>query len=284
MNLECIPCFQRQAIDAARMATEDTGKQAYILRKAIDILRGCDWDSKPPKFAQQIHGMIRRELGTDPYDDVKRKSNDSILALYPDLKVRVRESGDTINTSVRMAIAGNIMDFGPTSSFDFEGTLEDCLKRDLSIDQCDSFKDACSKSSNILYLTDNAGEIVCDRILLEEIIDNYNVKKITLAVKGGNILNDATYQDISYVGLDKLPGVDVLCVSNGDPCSGIPRESHAFRNVMDRYDMIISKGQGNYEMLSEHDDVFFLLKAKCQLIARNAGVPMGGMICGKNLS
>lgn len=266
------------------MATDDSAKQADILRKAIDILRDCEWDDKPPKFAQKIHGMIREELGTDPYEDVKRKSNDAIMALYPDLKKRVRESDDCIGTAVRMAIAGNIMDFGPTSSFDFEATLEECLNTDLAIDHCVSFKDACSKSSSILYLTDNAGEIVCDKILLEGIIDRYKVKKITLAVKGGNILNDATYQDISYVGLDKLQGVDVICVSNGEPYSGIPRESHAFRGVMDRYDMIISKGQGNYEMLSEHDDVFFLLKAKCQLIARNAGVALGGMICGINLS
>ncbi|MBN1786624.1 MAG: DUF89 family protein [Candidatus Methanofastidiosa archaeon] len=282
MNLECIPCFQRQAINAARMATDDPREQAKVLKRVVTALLEEPWDQNPPLLAQRVHGIVREELGPDPYSKAKRESNDMALAAYTLMKDMVSRSSDPLQAAVRIAIAGNVIDFGPADSFDFEGALEGCLFSDMPIDQCDAFKERCRDSSRILYILDNAGEIVCDRILIESIVDAYGEKEITLAVKGGYILNDATNEDVEYVGLDKLPYIDVVKVSNGERYTGIPRESDCFRALMDTFDMIISKGQGNYEMLSHYEDIYFLLKAKCGLIARDLGVPVGSMVCGKN--
>jgi len=281
MNLECVPCFQRQALHATKLATTDLEKQSDILRKVINALMDMEWEQSPPKLAQVVHRIVREELGTDPYQGVKAESNEKALDLYEHMKGIVSSSHDPILTAVKIAIAGNIMDFGPYSDFDFDATLSECMGSDLEVDQCDEFKKLCQDSSTILYLVDNAGEVVCDRVLLETIIGRYSPERITLAVKGGNILNDATYHDIEQVGLDTLPNVDILCVSNGEPFTGIPRESGCFRKIMDSYDMIISKGQGNYEMLSSNTDIFFLLKAKCGIIADDIGVPIGSMVCGR---
>ncbi|HOP08956.1 MAG TPA: ARMT1-like domain-containing protein [Candidatus Methanofastidiosa archaeon] len=283
MNLECIPCFQRQAIHAARMATDDQEMQAAILKKVVNALISMEWDQPPPKLAQVVHRIVRTELGTDPYSKVKEESNERALALYDHMKDRVSGSDDPVLTAVKVAIAGNVMDFGPYSDFDFDTTLAQCLDSDLEVNHCREFKDRCKDSPSVLYLVDNAGEVVCDRILIETINDVFSPKRITIAVKGGNILNDATYMDIEQVGLNDIRNVDIICVSNGEPFTGVPRESHCFRKIMDNYAMIISKGQGNYEMLSSNDDIFFLLKAKCGIIAQDIGVPIGSMVCGKML-
>lgn len=281
MNLECIPCFQKQALNAVRMATDDPQLRSDILREVIDKLMSMEWDQSPPKLAQAVHKIVRDRLGKDPYQDVKRESNELALSLYDHMKDVVSNSDDELNTAVRIAIAGNIMDFGPYSHFDFDSTLSECLVADMAVDQCSSFKEQCEDAMSLLYLVDNAGEVVCDKVLLETMMGLYPLKKVTMAVKGGNILNDATYHDIDEVGLNKLPNIDFLCVSNGESFTGIPRESDSFRKIMDSYDMVISKGQGNYEMLSSNKDIFFLLKAKCALIAEDIGVPMGSMVCGR---
>lgn len=279
MNVECVPCLQRQAIEAMRMAHVDDETMELVLGTIIDALRGMPWNERPPVLAQAVHALLRDHMGDDPYIGVKRESNASALSMYPSLSSVVASSDDPLDSAVRIAIAGNIIDFGPTSEFDFEATVQDFLSRPFSIDGTPELKRSLEQATSVLVLADNAGEIVCDKLLIETIHDIYDVPAITVAVKGGPILNDATEGDWREVGLNELDFCSVLRVSNGEQTSGIPRESHAFRHVMDTFDTIIAKGQGNYEMLSDNDDIFFLLTPKCPVLARSVGAPVGSLVC-----
>lgn len=282
MNLECVPCFQRQVVNALRMSQVDDAAQREILEKAIHALLSLQWDLSPPLMAQTVHTLVRRELGgSDPYAIAKAESNKKAQDLYTTLQSLVSSSPDPLSTAMRIAIAGNIMDYGPSDTFDFEGTVQECLEKEIALGSTTELKGALAGASSLLYLVDNAGEIVCDKLLLETIQDHYGIPRIVLAVKGGPILNDATQEDARDVGMLDIPGLSLAYISNGEAGTGYRRESPAFREFMDGFDVIISKGQGNYEVLSPYHDIFFLLKAKCSLLADHAGVPKGSLICSK---
>jgi len=273
--LDCIPCFVRQALEASKMATGNKIKQEKTLKAVLSELEKTSLKNKiPPQIARKVHRIVREVTkNNDPYKKVKDKYNRKALKMYPSLKRKVAKSKDRLLTATRLAIAGNIIDFGPGSKFDLEKTIEDVLIQDFAINHFNQFRKMLNSSKKILYLGDNAGEIVFDRILLEELKD----KEITFVVKGGPIINDATVEDARFVGIDKIAKIEV--VSNGDPDTGPARRSKEFINKLKDADLVISKGQGNYEALSEVDaDIFFLLKVKCPLIARDIGAKVGDIV------
>ena len=273
--LDCIPCFVRQALEASKMATRNKAKQEKTLRKVLSELGKTSLEGKiPSDIAHKVHLIIRKVTGNnDPYKRLKDEYNRKALGMYPELKRRVAKSKDRLLAATKLAIAGNIIDFGPGSEFDLEKTIEEVLIQDFAINHFNQFRKALQKSEKIVYLGDNAGEIVFDRILLEELKD----KEITFVVKGGPIINDATLEDAKFACIDKI--AEIKTISNGEPGTGPKRNSKKFINLLERADVVISKGQGNYEALSEvKANIFFLLKVKCSAIARDIGVKIGGIV------
>lgn len=221
--------------------------------------------------------MIRQVTGNpDPYRQRKHGSNTLVLTLYPQLKDRIRDSANPLETAVRLATAGNVIDFGIYRSIDAADVTE-AIDRAL-IDEWDTgcleqFAQAVNDARDILYIGDNAGEIVFDRLLTEELPH----EKVTFAVKGSPVINDATMEDAEMAGLTRLMEV----VENGSDAPGTILEdcSAGFRERFEQSDLIIAKGQGNYESLSEVDkDTFFMLKVKCPVIAADLDCDMGQMI------
>ena len=273
--LDCIPCFVRQALEASRMATKDRVKQEKVLKAVLlELGKTSTKDKIPPQIARKVHRIVKKVTkNDDPYKKVKDRYNKKALKMFPSLKQKVAESRDRLLTATKLAIAGNIIDFGPSSKFDLEKTIEEVLVQDFAINHFDLFKKVLQKSERVVYLGDNTGEIVFDRILLEELKD----KEITFVVKGGPIINDATVEDAKFASIDRI--ARILTVSNGEPGTGPDRNSKRFINFLKGADIVISKGQGNYEALSEVDaNIFFLLKAKCPAIAKDIGVKIGGII------
>jgi len=271
---DCYPCFLRQALDAARRAEASEEQQRQILLTTMEELGAFPAEAMPPQMAQKIHRQVRRlSDNTDPYLAGKLEATQQALALYPELKRRVEKSSDRLQTALRIAIAGNIIDLGVHESYDLEATLERVLKQPFAINDLELFRSALTKSNTtILYLGDNAGETVFDRVLIE-ILD----RPVTYAVKAAPILNDATREDAISAGLDKI----VEVIDNGSDAPGTLLDdcSSSFREHFEKAGLIISKGQGNYESLSGHPaPVFFLLQAKCSVIARNLGVTVGDII------
>lgn len=277
-SLDCVPCFVRQTLDASRMVSNDPRLQERVIREVLSKISRISFDRSPAYMAWEIHQIIRDLTGcTDPYKEIKEKFNKYALNLYPELKMIIKDSSDPLDTAVRLAIAGNIIDFGVTSAIEKEDvyeTVKDCFKRDFAFDEMHKLQKALDKASRILYLGDNAGEIVFDRLLIEEI----PFEKVIFAVKGGPIINDATMEDAISSGITEL----VPVIDNGSNAPGTILElcSERFKEVFEKADLILAKGQANYETLSDiqYKEIFFLLKVKCPIIARDINCTQGDIV------
>ncbi|MGB8225764.1 MAG: ARMT1-like domain-containing protein, partial [Sedimentisphaerales bacterium] len=249
--MDCIPCFVRQTLDAARHATQDQRTHERVVREVLRLASNLDMSQSPPKIGQQIHRLIREQTGVeDPYYMVKKKFNNASLELYSKMRHLIIESKDPLETAVRLAIAGNIIDLGVKSQLretDLAETVNRCLSDEIADMQLDAFRNAVNDAREILYIADNAGEIVFDRLLIEQL----PIEKVTVAVKGSPVINDATMEDAIIAGLPKI----VEVINNGSDAPGTILESCSqdFRNRFEKADLIIAKGQGNYETLSNID-------------------------------
>jgi uncharacterized protein with ATP-grasp and redox domains len=223
--------------------------------------------------AARVHEIVRREVGdSDPYRSAKERSTQEALTLYPRLKALVAGADDPLETAVRLAIAGNIIDFGAMAEYDLWGTVQRVLEQSFAINDGAALRKALDSAKEILYLSDNAGETVFDRVLIE-MLD----VPVVYAVKGGAALNDALREDAEAAGLDKVATV----VDNGASTMGTILNlcSRDFQHRFAAAELVVAKGQANYETLSEEGSrVFFLLQAKCPVIARDIGVPVGSII------
>lgn len=276
MTLDCIPCFVRQTLDAARSMTDDPKAQEALMRETLAWLNQMGLEQSPPVLAQLIHRRLR-EIGNnpDPYQEAKARHNAMALDLLPELRAEIAASADPLATAMRLAIAGNVIDMGMKSMVN-EDDVRQSIRHALAepfVGEWDTFRSAAHDAKNILYLADNAGEIVFDLLLIEQL----GAHRVTVAVRGGPILNDVTLADAQSIGLHKI----VELIENGSDAPGTlladcyPEFRQRFANA----DMIIAKGQGNFESLSHQGhDVFFLFKVKCPVIANHVGLPLGTQV------
>jgi len=274
---ECIPCFVRQSIQAAKFAGASEQRQKEIADKIEEYLKNINMQDTPPKTSRNMHIDIRKLLNNnDPYKIVKDKYNTIALSMYDKLKNIVKKSKDKLLTSLRIAIAGNVIDFGAQIEFELEQDIKEVLTKDFAIFDYEKLKEKLKKEKEILYLGDNTGETVFDRIFIEELKKIYN-SKIIYAVKESPIINDATKEDAVFAGLDKLTDI----VSTGCNSPGIVLEycNREFLELFNKSNLIISKGQGNFEALEqEKRPVFFLFKIKCNVVAQYLGVPKESIV------
>lgn len=278
---DCIPCFFRQTLDAVRLITDDDQIQEQVMREVMLLASGMDLRQSPPAMAQKIHHIIRKLTGVqDPYLQTKNRFNRMVLEMYPQLKQRIANSADPFETAVRLAIAGNIVDLGVKTGlaeFEIEKTIAQSLTDPLDTEALKEFRNATNEAKHILYLGDNAGEVVLDRLLIEQL----PTENITFVVKAGPIINDATMEDAEVAGLTRI----VEVIDNGSDAPGTILEdcSQNFRRRFDKADLVIAKGQGNYETLSDvNKNIFFILKAKCPVIAEDLHCEVGEMILRKS--
>jgi len=273
---ECIPCLIRQTFEAARLTTDDKAIHEQVIRKILRAASEMNLRESPPFMAQRIHRLIRQMTGdNDPYRDIKDRFNHFALELYPELKERVERSRTPLDTAIRLAIAGNIIDFGVNLHINetlVHNSIEHALTSPLAGDP-EQFRKAVSKANDILYLADNAGEIVFDRLLIEQMPS----EKITLVVKGSPVINDACLADAQATGIADL--VEVIDNGSDAPGTILDECSEEFKRRFENADLIIAKGQGNYETLSDvKKDIFFVLKAKCPVIAHHIGCEVGSLV------
>ncbi len=274
---DCIPCAIRQVLDSVRMITDDEAMHERILREALGLWHEMDMRDSPPAVAQKVHRIVRKLSGVaDPYLEVKDRYNRLALELFGDLQKTVAGSADPFETAVRLAIAGNVIDFGVSSTLEeseVEQTIACSLTDPLDLDALADLKEAVAAAQSILYLGDNAGEIVFDRLLIEQMPR----EKVTFVVRGAPILNDALMADAEAAGLTDL----VEVIDNGADAPGTILElcSKAFRRRFEKAALIIAKGQGNFETLSDTDkDAFFLLRPKCAVLAQHLNCELGRLI------
>lgn len=220
------------------------------------------------------HKLRELTCVVDPYYKEKQQSNHIALKLYGEWKPKVLVSCDPFNLALRLAIAGNIMDYGASQVFDVHKTIKKVLNTDFAIDHSNLLKQRIKGAKHILYLGDNAGEIVFDKLFIETIMH----PNVVFAVKDAPVLNDVTFQDAEEVGMYDVADV----ISNGYDASSTLLEkcSKEFLDVYNSADLIISKGQGNLEGLIDEKDprIFFLFMVKCDVIAERVGVEKGSFV------
>ncbi len=277
--LDCFPCFLRQSIIALRLGTRDELLQERILKSILPEIQISDISMPPAYTTTFIHRKIRQLLGKDPFKELKCKYNKIALGLYPSLDLMVSQSQNPLWTATRLAIAGNVIDFGIYTSVDIEGTIRKAINHPLAVDEFDIFKNAISEADSILYLADNAGEIVFDRILIE--ILNSMGKKVTAVVKGSPVINDSTLEDALEAGLIGICEV----IDNGSDAVGtiLPWTSSTFQKQFENAELIISKGQGNFETVTGiQKNIFFLFQSKCDVVSKELNLSKGSMLLKKS--
>ena len=280
ISYECGPCFLRQAREAMDLSTDDENLKMEIMEDIFKFLsKTFKNGTNSNKTGSYIHSLIKQKTNCyDPYVNEKKLANEIALKYLP-IAQKILDENDCLENRVKIAIVGNILDFGAfTLDDDIESFIKDSLSKDLAVKDIGNFENSLNKHDKVLYLVDNTGEIVFDKILLSEI--KKHDLDITIAVKSFPILNDACMEDAINAGLDEFG--EIVEIGAGTVGYVDSEISDEFREIFNEHEFIISKGMGNYEGLTEIDlsdkDIYFMLCAKCGTISRDIGVELHDML------
>ena len=284
ITFKCLECALHGFLELLDEHRVEPALQQVAMREFLFYLSNLDYSLPPPVMSKYCHKRIRELLqNDDPYYEKKRFYNRKILSEYDNFLSLIKKTDNTVRASFMLALAGNIIDFGPNQDLNMEETLDNALKEIPVIDHYNNLINDISKSSLILYVTDNAGEIVFDKLFIERLVELNMVDrdKIVAVTRGKPVINDATMEDAKEAGLTEL----IKVIDTGDCAPGIILEdtSEEFREYFNAADLIISKGQGNYETLQSIDgkNIYFLFIAKCPLIYNLLKVPKKSFVCMK---
>jgi uncharacterized protein with ATP-grasp and redox domains len=277
-RVACLVCIVRQVYSAATVITRDESELLRILRATLDYVRNLPLGGSPAEMSSPAYFMLHEMTGVDdPFEQVKKRQNEIALSLYGRMKQMVRESPSPLRAAARLAVIGNAIDCGVGIGTDIVPEIKKGLEQDLAVDDFAAFAALLRHARTLLYVCDNAGEILFDRIFVEEMRAACPTLQVVAAVKPKAILNDAMAEDARAVGLDAVATI----ITTGSEYIGAPldRISPEMRRLVEGADIIISKGQGNFETLDTNSPkTFFLLKAKCELVAEELGVPLNALV------
>jgi len=285
---ECITCIIAQVKNVTNMfgLSEDARKAAMDDTHAY--LAGANYEGCTPESMGELWQILLGHVGgRDPYGAIKSLCNQEAMKMLPATREKILRASEPFNVALKYAIAGNLIDYGlehPVSIEEQNAQIDAMANPAFSRDDSAKLFAAMSTASTMLYLGDNAGEIVFDKLLIEQIRKRFPALELSFVVKGSPVLNDVTYADADEVGMSDVARV----IDNGDASPGtvFARTSEAFRRAFAEADVILSKGQGNFESLSgtEKENLFFLFTAKCDTVCVEAGVPKRSIVCMENQS
>lgn len=280
---DCIPCYLKQALNTLNQTELGDDQKAKLLNKVLPSIAELAQDKTPAENSSKILHKICMELGVqDPFQRAKKESNQAVMKLWPKLQQVLAESDDKLFTAFKLAVAGNVIDLGILADYNIEQSITEALQVDFAINDYDVLKEKLEKAQRVLIIGDNSGEIAFDKLLAVELASRG--LQLTFGVKGAPILNDATMKDAEEVGMEKVARV----ITNGNSYLGTVVEycSPEFLSAMAGADVIISKGQANYESLEGTKEAgvntFFILRAKCDVVAANLGVKLGEIVLKQN--
>lgn len=279
MNYQCVFCQFRMFENLLENQPVSDDEKEMLVKDFIQYLASSSNNKTAPQVARDLHANIRDILqNPDPYYQHKKEHNRFMLDKYELLKQKISKAADPFETALRIAISGNIIDYGPAQDFDINKTIEHVLSADFAIDHSKKLKAAIDKAKTVLYLGDNAGEIVADKLFIETIAH----PNLHFAVRGGPIINDITTDDAELVKMHEVAHV----IDNGydAPSTILEKTSPAFNKLFNEADVVISKGQGNLEGLlgTKKENLFFLLMVKCDLIGALIGTKKGDFVVTEN--
>ncbi len=280
----CLICHAMQALRVFNKYMRSEEEKWIRLQDILSVLEKLKWGLKPIEIAEIIYPEIEKIVGKrDVYEKEKKRSNEVALKMLLKMERMIRESTDPLFDAAKLAIAGNLIDLG-APNWDEETVYRkilEILERPFGIDDFEEFKEELSQAGRIFYIVDNAGEIVFDKFFIE-IMKEYNPSlEVVVAAKSKPIINDATVEEARQI----MDGVAQVIDSGMQiPGAIVEKGSDAFRRLFFESDIVISKGQGNFEGIIEEDNekVYFLLTVKCPVVADFLHVPERTMVFMKN--
>ena len=277
-SLDCIPCFLRQALEAGRRISQDEELVGQALRRILSKVSDFDLSLSPPEMGQEIHRILRQEVGNDdPYLQIKKDSTQIALSVAPQAHEQIAQSDDPFEAAVRFAISGNILDFALLSVWNddrIKASFAKAQNHPIDTNMVKQLKQDLDNAKNVLILADNAGETVFDSLLIEQLPEHLEV---TYAVKGSPVINDAVEADAIDAGIDELAEV----IDNGTDAPGtlLHQCSSSFIEYFNSADVVIAKGQANFETLNTANrEIYFLTQIKCPVIAKAYDYQVGDWI------
>lgn len=278
-RIDCFYCYFKQIANCMNTAGIEEDRQYQILFDLMDDVKKLDRTLTPAENTTEILLKLHQKINNhDPYRESKAESNAHALQLYPELKKYLAESPNKLYTALKISVAGNIIDLGINKDYDIDASLKHSLEAGFSRDDYQRFREKLAATDEVVIIGDNAGEIVFDRLLVEELVRRG--KKVIYIVKGGPILNDATMEDARQAGIDQIATV----ITSGANYLGMPlvQISQEARQLLEQSSLVISKGQANFETLEQEelarDRIFFLLKIKCACIGEVIGAKLGDVV------
>ncbi len=263
ITIDCVKCVLDNVIDLAKANITNVIQREALMRELLEIAGQVSWAVSPPEYAAKLYSVIDKHSGgKDFFAEIKANSTRTALELMPMLREVAEKASDPFEAKVKLAAAGNIIDYGVNPDYCLDSTREkvmEALQAPLPEGTIEQFREAINSAENILYILDNCGEAVIDRLLLETMQN-----KVTVGVRGYHIFNDMTPEDIVPSQLDEYPLVDT---GDSTPGVSICDSSDTFRKAMHDADLIIAKGQGNFETLTDYPrPIYFLFRAKCPVV------------------
>lgn len=286
LNLDCILCNIKQVLTVTNMLDMDSGTQEVIMRDVLHYLHATDYKRSNPEVIRGTWDIITHHCkDSNPYREIKCCYNTELTNMADKIRDVIEQSSDRFDTALKMAITANLIDFAANHTFDESMLLRKFTainEQHLAIDDSKDLYEKLKTAATLLYLGDNCGEIVLDKLFIEYIKETFPGIKVFFGVRGQPIVNDVTLEDANQVQMHEVAEV----ISNGDGSLGtvIERTSTAFKDVFYQAEVIIAKGQGNFESLSEIDrgNIFFLFMAKCEAVAGMLHVPKLAIVCAEN--
>lgn len=254
-----------------------------MVKEILRLLLTVDINKPSPYLSEKVWEIVIKHIGTDnPYKEINNFYNKELLKSEEKLKNIITSSDDKFKTAIKLSITGNIIDFGAKNDFSFKTVLDkinEINTKLLDIDDSDKLYKDLTNSNTLLYLGDNNGEIIFDKIFIEYLKIIFPQIIIYFGVRGKPIINDVTKEDAKMVGMDKL--VEIIDNGDGSPGTIIEKVSKEFKDLFYKVDVIISKGQGNFESLSNIDrkKIYFLFMAKCDVVAKEIGTKVMSLVC-----
>lgn len=281
IKLGCLPCYVNQAMEAAKYAEMDEEDRWDTVQRVCELLSEVDRSQPSARVGQKVHKIVRDNADTDdPYEEQKRKSNRGARRYLDEFRGLVEESNEPLLRAARLATAGNAVDFGPSREFDIETALRRGYKEEFQINDWPDFSSDLEESRDLLYFTDNSGEIIYDELFIDILLERTGLRKLDLVVKDGPFLNDVTEEDLKNLEVTHRDRVGIRTVDNGNGGDSPSLWSKSVEGWFDEYDLVISKGQANYEGLSKYDreNLYFFLTVKCDLVASDVGAKEGSKV------
>ncbi|MFW6279354.1 MAG: damage-control phosphatase ARMT1 family protein [Bacillota bacterium] len=276
IELDCLSCIFRQTLEAARMATDDENLMREIINEYAKIIPQIGLDETAPEIVGKIQNIIKEKTNqTDPYHQFKNNNIQKALDYHFEIVKIIEKADDPLRTALIMSAAGNVMDAGVSLKINLKNSIEQADKDGFIRSDFQDFKQKLKKNKSVLLIADNAGEAVFDKLLIKE-INKFGVN-VTYAVRQEPVLNDVTLREADFLGI----GYEANLISSGNKTPGVilKNSSDEFKKYYREADIRISKGQGNLEGLSEEkEEIYFLLKAKCEFVADLLKVREGDLV------